>query len=143
MRDGVQAAMTDGAGHVGVDDLLRPGLLGLRADVEGLDALLAEERDGAGDELGAGHGQLGVVDRDHGLLGGGGHEEEVGEAPGHDAVEAGRAVGPLLGQGDAVAPDDVVAGPAVQGRALGLEPGAVDDAVDLVLLAVHDGAAPR
>ena len=133
IREGVQAAITARAGDVGVDDLLRPVRLGLRADVEDLDAVLVRELDGSGDELGAGHGQLGVVHRHHGLLGGCRHDEQVGEAPGHHAEEAGRPIGPLLGQGDAVPAHDVVTGPAVERRALGLEAGAVDDGVDLVL----------
>ena len=55
--------------------------------------------------------------------------------------EAGGAVGPLLGERDAAAADDVVADAALQRRDLGLETGAVDDAVDLVLLSV-DHRAP-
>ena len=38
-----------------------------------------EQRDGAGDELGAGHGQLGVVHRHHGLLGGAGMRNMLGK----------------------------------------------------------------
>src|SRR5205807_371965 len=50
------------------------------------------------------------------------------------------ALGPLLGQGDTAETEDLVAGSTRQGCELGLEAGAVDDAVDLVLLPVDDRA---
>ena len=65
------------------------------------------------DELGAEHGQLGVVDGHHRLLARRRHDEHVREASAHHAEQAGGAVGPLLGQGDAAATDDLVAGAAV------------------------------
>ena len=124
----------------GVDDLLRPRLLGLGAHVEHLDTPLLEQSDGAADELGPEHGQLGVVDGHHRLLARRRHDEHVGEATAHHPEQAGGAVGPLLGQGDAAATDDLVADAAVERGELGLEAGAVDDAVDLVLLPVDDRA---
>ena len=119
---------------------LGPGLLGLGAHVEHLDALLLEQLDGAADELGPEHGQLGVVDGHHRLLPRRRHDEHVREATAHHPEQAGGTVGPLLGQGDAAATDDLVADPTEERGELGLEAGAVDDAVDLVLLPVDDRA---
>ena len=143
MRDGVHADMTATGVDEGVDDLLRPRLLGLRAHVEHLDTPLLEQPDGTADELAAEHGQLRVVHRHHRLLPGRGHDEHVREPTAHHPEQAGGALGPLLGQGDAAATDDLVADPPVQRRELGLEAGPVDEAVDLVLLPVDDRALAR
>ena len=143
MRDGVQADMTPLASTKVSTICSDPVRLGLGAHVEHLDALLLEQRHRAGDELGAEHGQLGVVDGDDRLLAGCRHDEHVREAAAHHPEQAGGAVGPLLGERDAVPADDVVAGAARQRRDLGLEAGAVDDAVDLVLLPVDDRARAR
>ena len=70
----------DGAGvDEGVDDLLRPGLLGVGAHVEHLDALLLELADGAADELGPEQGELRVVDGHHRLLPGAGMTNMFGK----------------------------------------------------------------
>ena len=136
-----RAGRHDGtAVHEGVEDLLRPRLLGLGAHVEHLHAPLLELPDGAADELGSEHGQLGVVDGHHRLLPRRRHDEHVREATAHHPEQAGGTVGPLLGQGDTAATDDLVAGTTEDRGELGLEAGAVDDAVDLVLLPVDDRA---
>ena len=98
MRDGVQADMTALASTNESTIFCVHCLLGLGAHVEHLHAPLLEQPDGAADELGAEHGQLGVVDGDHRLLAGRRHDEQVREAAAHHPEQAGGAVGPLLGQ---------------------------------------------
>ena len=141
MRDGVHADMTRLASTNESTIFWVQSRLGVGAHVEHLDPVLARAMPTVpADELGAQHRELGVVDGDDRLLAGRRHDEQVREAAAHHPEEAGGAVGPLLGQRDAVPADDVVAGAAGQRRDLGLEAGAVDDAVDLVLLAVDDRA---
>ena len=67
------------------------------------------------------------------------HDEAVREAAAVHAVQRAHAVRPLLGQADAVAADELVAGaPRVVGA--DLEAGGEDQAVELVLDAVDDDA---
>src|SRR6478752_6290865 len=96
---GRRAGGHDAAGvDVGRDDLLDPAVLGLCAHVEHLDLTLLQLADQLAEQLGAEHSDGGVVDGDDGLLAGCRHDEEVREAPAHHPVEAGGAVGPLVGE---------------------------------------------
>ena len=118
-----------------VEDRLHPGVLGLlrhldrphvvvegvAQDVGGVPALLVEG--------------VREVRREPGLLVA--EDEQVREAAGVHPVQRRRAVLPLLGQRQAVAADDLAAGPT---REVGadLEAGGVDQAVDLVLRLADD-----
>ena len=66
-------------------------------DVGDPDAALLQHGDRLGDVLRAFDRQVGVVDGDHRLESRRGHEEQVREAAGHEAVQRDRPVGELLG----------------------------------------------
>ena len=124
----------------GAEDDVGPALLRLLDDLEHLHPSLLEQLDRGGDVLGAEDHQVREVVRGHGLLPGRRHDEHVREAVRRHAVQADDAVLPLLLHRDAAAPDDGVAGAARERRELGLEPGGVHDAVELVLGVVGDRA---
>ena len=123
-----------GVGH----DLSHPVGLGFLGHVEHLDAVGVERGDRRGDELGADHGELRVVDGDDGLLAGAGMTNMFGKPR---VIMPNRVAAPsahFSAMRASAAPDDLVAGAAGERRELGLEAGGVDDAVDLVLLPVDD-----
>ena len=75
-----------------------------------------------GDVLGREDREVRVVHGGDGLLARRRHHEHVREPAGHDSVQAGRAVLPLLRHGDAVAADDRVAGARAKGVISGSKP---------------------
>ncbi len=117
-------------------ELVGPPPLGLRGGLGDRDPLPQQARDQRRDVLGLARGDVREVHRDGGLLDAA-DDEQVREPAGHHAVQAAHPVAPVLAQRHPAPPGEPVAAGLV-GVGDRVEPGGVDDEVDLVLDPVED-----